>query len=236
MEDQLKARLIGASVLVLIAVLLIPELLSGRKPASAAAASAPGTRTYVIDLGGAVAAGARVETPAVGAAAKPLPTAPAMAQEPAPSTLERSATVDSTTSMPTVTPSQPASASAQSTSAVALPAAKPAAVLTGAGAAGTTPAKSSTPVQVAVAQPARAASANGGWAVQVGAFGSVASANKLIGDLRHDGYAAFVSPLNRGGKTLHRVRVGPEAERAAADKLSGRLKARGLPATVVAND
>ena len=34
MEDQLKARLIGASVLVLLAVLLIPELLSARKPAA----------------------------------------------------------------------------------------------------------------------------------------------------------------------------------------------------------
>ena len=35
MEESLKARLIGAAVLVALAVLLIPELLSGRKPVEA---------------------------------------------------------------------------------------------------------------------------------------------------------------------------------------------------------
>ena len=40
----------------------------------------------------------------------------------------------------------------------------------------------------------------------------------------------------RDGKTLHRVRVGPESARAAADALAGRLKARGLPVSLVAND
>ena len=83
MEDQLKARLIGASVLVLLAVLLIPELLSARKPAADAIGSAKtsrGTRTYTINLGDAVSAGARLE-PAP-AAAKPLPATRAPAVEP----------------------------------------------------------------------------------------------------------------------------------------------------------
>ena len=55
MDDALKARLIGATVLVLLAVLLIPELLSGRKvsaPASAQDAAARGTRTFTIELAG----------------------------------------------------------------------------------------------------------------------------------------------------------------------------------------
>ena len=55
--DQLKARLIGASVLVLLAVLLIPELLSARKPAADATGSAKrrvARARYTIDLGGAV--------------------------------------------------------------------------------------------------------------------------------------------------------------------------------------
>ena len=83
---------------------------------------------------------------------------------------------------------------------------------------------------------ANPAPAKGQWAVQVGAFSSAKSADKLIGDLRRDGYSAYEAPLSRAGKTLHRVRVGPEAERAAADRLSARLKERGLPATVVTND
>ena len=44
MEQQLKARLIGASVLVVLAVVLIPELLSGRKPPQNSVETARGTR------------------------------------------------------------------------------------------------------------------------------------------------------------------------------------------------
>ena len=54
--------------------------------------------------------------------------------------------------------------------------------------------------------------------------------------LKSAGYRAYVSPVSRSGKTLHRVRVGPEAERGRAEGLAASLKARGLPATVVAND
>jgi DedD protein len=70
----------------------------------------------------------------------------------------------------------------------------------------------------------------------VGAFGSPDTARKLVGDLNGAGYRAFVSPVNRGGKTLYRVRVGPEKDRAGAEQVAPRLKARGLPATVVRND
>ena len=78
--------------------------------------------------------------------------------------------------------------------------------------------------------------ARGGWAVQVGAFGSAEAARKLVGQLQAASYTAYVSPVSRGGKTLHRVRIGPSAERAGSEALVAGLKARGLPATVVAND
>jgi cell division septation protein DedD len=57
-----------------------------------------------------------------------------------------------------------------------------------------------------------------------------------VDQLREAGYRAYVAPVSRGGKTLHRVRVGPEAARAEAESLAARLKVRGLPATVVEND
>jgi DedD protein len=72
--------------------------------------------------------------------------------------------------------------------------------------------------------------------VQVGAFGSADAARKLVGELGGTGYRAFVSPVTRGGKTLHRVRVGPEPEKPGAERLAQQLKSRGLPATVVQND
>jgi DedD protein len=94
-----------------------------------------------------------------------------------------------------------------------------------------------TPVQPpAEAAPAPAPVTRGGWAVQVGAFGSAAAAQRLVKELQGAGYRAFISPVTRSGKTLHRVRVGPEAERDDANQLAGRLKGRGLPTAVVAND
>ena len=216
MDQQLKARLIGASVLVVLAVLLIPELLSARKPAadsSPAPESSNGTRRYVIDLGGAVAASARaVPTPA---APKPSAISPAATGEP----------VAAGAKAPTEEKAPPATATpAASTAVKPAPAAQVATATTM-----TAPTPSAAPKSVVTP-------ASGRWAVQVGAFGSATSADKLIGELKRAGFSAYEAPLNRSGKTLHRVRVGPEAERAEADRLAARLKDRGLPATVVAND
>jgi cell division septation protein DedD len=79
-------------------------------------------------------------------------------------------------------------------------------------------------------------SASAGWLVQVGAFGSADAARSLVKDLEAAGLVAHVSPVARGDRTLHRVRVGPVADRAEAQQLATRLEARGLPATVVAGD
>ena len=77
------------------------------------------------------------------------------------------------------------------------------------------------------------APAKGTFSVQVGAFGSEAAARKLVADLKADGMPAYIAPLSKSGKTLHRVRAGPVPDRATADKLAARLKARGLPVSVV---
>jgi cell division septation protein DedD len=211
MEDALKARLIGATVLVVLAVLLIPELLSGRKPAEPAAAQAGagrGTRTFTIELDGA--SGSPVATQV---ARSPAPTtAPAPLSPPG----SEAAQVAGEASAPAAAPQPKPAAAAPATA----PEPRPEVV------AG--PAPEPAPVQVI---PAR-----GGWAVQVGAFGSAEAANKLVSQLQSADFAAYVAPVSRSGKTLHRVRVGPVTERAGAEALVPALKARGLPATVVAND
>jgi cell division septation protein DedD len=211
MEDALKARLIGATVLVALAVLLIPELLSGRKPAEpvvAQAGAGRGTRTFTIELDGASGS----------------PVATQVARSPAPTT----------TPAPLPTPASEAAQDAGEASApVAVPQPKPAAA---------PPAAVPEPRPEVVARPApepapvQVIPARGGWAVQVGAFGSADAANKLVRQLQSADFAAYVAPVSRSGKTLHRVRVGPVTERAGAEALVPALKARGLPATVVAND
>lgn len=217
MDESLKARLIGAAVLVALAVLLIPELLSGRKtaePQPVDPATARGTRTFTIELNGGRASGnppappvAEAPSPAPAAVAqRPVPEAPAAETESAPT--EPVAAVVTTPAPDAAVPRTPVAA------------AKP---------------EAAAPVAPPPAQ-AGAPAARGGWAVQVGAFGSAAAAQRLVKDLQGAGYRAFVSPVTRSGKTLHRVRVGPEAARDDANRLAERLKARGLPTAVVAND
>jgi DedD protein len=209
MDETLKARLIGAGILVVLAVILVPELLSGRKQAATVPAGdeARGTRTYTIDLGGAVTAGSRLPA---GSAATPA-TLPEVQSAPA--------------AAPVVTP-DPADAPDEDAPAAAGPA------VTAQSGTPPEPAQVARPVADEAKKPP-AATVKGGLAVQVGAFGSAATARKLVDDLKGDGYSAYVAPLPKGGKTLYRVRVGPVADRAAADKLAAQLKGRKLPATVV---
>ena len=228
MEESLKARLIGAVVLVALAVLLIPELLSGRKapePAAEEGAGPRGTRTFTIELGQAPGQASRNPT-----------TAPTPSPTPA-SSLPASAATDRGVEPPAGQPADTVAVAAQTPEPEPTPAP--------AQATATKPVQSAPPsvetapdaVPRSEPKPAPTLSApSGGWAVQVGAFGSADTARKLVQDLSGAGYRAFVSPVNRGGKTLYRVRVGPAGDRAGAEQLVPRLKARGLPATVVQND
>jgi DedD protein len=218
MENALKARLIGATVLVAVAVLLIPELLSGRKPAeqvTAQAEASRGTRTFTIELG--ATPGTSVVTEG---ASKPAP-APVPPSEPVP--------------QPASGPGVEAAVEAAGVESAAR-AAEPQQQPVSAGPAAAEPRPEAVARPPAEPAPAQVIPARGGWAVQVGAFGSAEAANKLVGQLQSADFAAYVAPVSRSGKTLHRVRVGPVTARAGAEALVPALKARGLPATVVAND
>ncbi|MGH0036892.1 MAG: SPOR domain-containing protein [Myxococcota bacterium] len=71
-----------------------------------------------------------------------------------------------------------------------------------------------------------------GFAVQVGAFGQSAPAERLAGELEGDGFPSYVTPGTGAGRW--RVRVGPVATRDEAEALAGRLKGeRDLPTWVL---
>ncbi len=73
-----------------------------------------------------------------------------------------------------------------------------------------------------------------GWAVQVGVFSTNETAEKLAGELRGAGFEGYVERLPSSGKVLYRVRVGPLARRADANKVLADLKAkRSLEGLVV---
>lgn len=228
MEESLKARLIGAAVLVALAVLLIPELLSGRKALDAPAAGEPGargTRTFTIELGQGTTQAARAPSPA---------PAPVVGSNP-----EAVRSEDVAEASPRTAPEAVPEAAPEAVKSAAVeppePRPQPPPVVAAPAARSPAASQSGPPAAPAAEPPARTA-ATGGWAVQVGAFGSLDTARGLVKDLSGDGYRAFLSPVVRSGKTLHRVRVGPESDQAGAERLAQRLKARGLPATVVRND
>ncbi|MGH8136190.1 MAG: SPOR domain-containing protein [Steroidobacteraceae bacterium] len=70
------------------------------------------------------------------------------------------------------------------------------------------------------------------WAVQLGAFSSRGKADELVARLRSRGYSAFVLEYRAGGQLLHRVRVGPEQERARAVAIAERLRNDGFQPVV----
>lgn len=70
------------------------------------------------------------------------------------------------------------------------------------------------------------------WAVQLGAFSTREKAEDLVANLRKRGYAAFVLEYRAKGQVLHRVRVGPEQDRARADAIASRLRKDGFQPVV----
>lgn len=88
-------------------------------------------------------------------------------------------------------------------------------------------------VRTPVASSAPAPRSTSGWAVQLGSFSSRATAERLTGELRAEGYEAFVMPVESGGATLYRVRVGPMPSRDSAEATLRKVKDKVRGAAVV---
>ena len=63
-----------------------------------------------------------------------------------------------------------------------------------------------------------------GWVVQLGSFSMEKNAIRLRDSLRKNGHASFVEAYERAGKTSYRVRVGPELTKELAEELKKQLK------------
>jgi len=71
-----------------------------------------------------------------------------------------------------------------------------------------------------------------GWVVQLGSFSSRKNAQRLADEVSKRGFKTFLMPLDRSGKKLYRVRVGPRDTRAQAAELAGRLARVGYSGQV----
>ncbi len=229
MDRGLKERLVGAAVIIAIGVWLIPLVLDGpdsdpaddnaRLTLPAASEPAPvRTQTIHLDEPEPAIADIRRDPVSVDVSSTPDSTrAPAQADSRA-----DTASAPASQTAPTIAPPQPDS---QSASAAAEREPEPQ----------TPPSPAATePPRVA---PAAAASvAPGDFLVQLGSFGEAENARRLAERVSTYGYTADISPHRAGGRTMHRVRVGPYETRARAEAAMSALTAHGFVAQVVVAD
>jgi len=92
--------------------------------------------------------------------------------------------------------------------------------------------KSVEPVQTAASEPptdkspkvADSAALEGEHVIQVFSSADEGQARKLISQLSGGGFPAFLSPVEVGGQTMYRVRIGPYADLTEAESVAARVR------------
>jgi len=195
-DRRAKERLIGACILVALAVAVVPEMLSGPKPAAPAAEA---------------------------------PRLPAGAPDPV-----RNVTVDLTTSKPTVastpTPMQaptPTPAQAQAQAQAPAPMSAPDAAASG------TPAPSAS-APAPLETPGPPPTSGQTFLVQLGSFANRGNAERLVRQLKAQGFSIYMAAEGSGRSARYRVRVGPLSDRDSAERTAAKLKSLGHAAAIIA--
>ena len=197
MEPALKQRLVGAAVLVALAVIFLPMLVQGPAPESGVAD---------VPLDAPKAPQGEFETrdlPLVAPDAAPADGA--LGMQPAPAVTANPDAADLASAAPAPAATQVVSAPIRDNAA-----------------ATTQPLPESRPVEAPAAM-FPAPTAGGNYAVNVGSYSSAASADALVASLRSAQLAGFREAATVDGKTVQRVRVGPFATRPQAE--DARLRA-----------
>lgn len=205
MDNLVKQRVIGAIVLVALAVIFVPMLFeSPEDELGPVGSNLPAEPDSVVRD--------RIEPLTLPEPPAELESAPQVVlEEPAdPSAANADAAIDAANGAaePVAQPEGTAdTAAAQSAPPAAepVPAAEPA------------PAPAAAPAEPAAAP-------QSGWIVQLASLSNKDNAMALRERLRGLGYTAFVEETKTAKGVLYRVRVGPELERANAEKLRNRLQ------------
>ncbi len=221
-DKTLQKKLVGAAVLIALAVIFLPMLFDGKKDEAPVSMQIkiPPKPTYDIPNRldreqPAVAAQAPVEAP-------PVQTIE-IATEPA--AVDAKGEQQAAKASPAATVGQPPQRAAVEPPVEQKPIAKP-----------KPPKADKKPVakvekpkaakvasKPAASKPSRSAAGGAGFVVQVGSFSQKANADTLTIKLQAKGFPAFVEGTKAGGKSIYRVKVGPRPTREAADDLRQRL-------------
>ncbi len=206
LDKVFKQRMVGALVLIAVAVIFLPMLFTRQDEVRQVQVEAPAAPQAPV-------------APQVKVDPVPVPEPQILPQEPVPGEEGMSTASQLPPSMP-IAPAPPvASAPAQAPAQAAAPAPKPAKP---APAPATTPAAPApAPATTAKAAPS-GVDANGlsvSWSVQLASMSNRANADNLQKTLRAQGYNAYI----RTADGVNRVFVGPLIERAEADRLRDQL-------------
>lgn len=205
MDLSLKQRLLGAIVLIALAIIFVPMFLSG---------PAPQQTSETVNLAIPPAPDREFQNRVLPVDATPDATKNAQSGAAQPVTNAPLATVD--------TPTRPAEMPQPTEPVSTSPAAPPAPAATQPKTETTpAPAKTETP-KVADNAPGRAA--NGRFYVHLGVYTVAKNADDLVASLKQGGMPAFTEASEAQGKAASRVRVGPYEDRAAAEAVRLRIK------------
>ncbi|MGB5249095.1 MAG: SPOR domain-containing protein [Gammaproteobacteria bacterium] len=231
MDQQLKERLVGATVLVVVGILFIPLLLDGPDEQTPVRVGLElpvpdsGRRTHTIRLD---VPAERPATQASGAPMVPMPVSKAESSD-ALAAAGGANKPDAPVRAASKPEPEPESKPKPATTATQdPPATRPVAA--------NNPGRTSSSAEKPREGESPTTAAAGDWAVQIGSFSSEENAMRLQSQLKAAGFSTFRTRLVADGRTMHRVRVGPVADRSAADALASRLGKAGYPGRVVATD
>jgi DedD protein len=219
MDQMLKQRLIGAIVIISLAVIFIPMILEGPD-------NELSPRNQDMPPPPTIDYQAEVELPV------PSSESPEPAESPDATVTEQevSAIPSSPATQPEAVTSQAEAPSTQAEPVESAKTPKPVEI-----------AKTPKPVvdkQTSSSTPPKPATAGtqSGWILQVGSFSQQANALSLRDRLKKSGYQAAVLDVKGSGGTIHRVLIGPVSDRKAAETLRDKLaRDQKLTAMVLEN-
>ncbi|MEM9171246.1 MAG: SPOR domain-containing protein [Pseudomonadota bacterium] len=254
----MKERLIGAVVLVSVAWLLIPVFLENApNPDETVSRSIqlPGVEGAQTQVGKRVTIDLRENRPASASAGEqvqqpatlPPPDAPVQALPSDTATVQAAATEDASDAArkvgvenegegATTDPSPPVEQALMRDSETPLRAASDVEAQPQPLSEPVSESPSEASVEPAPAQPVAPAPEGGVslWVVQLGSFSNADNAQRLADRYKAQGLPAFMSRVERDGRSFHRVRIGPVATRTEADEIVLQLTQAGQTARTVA--
>jgi DedD protein len=206
MENRLKERLTGAAILVALIVMLVPEMFRGQRSEVSTTAGSSGEGPPVRSYTIDLSNNPKHNGPLQSTAAEP-----AAAVQPEPTSAQ---------------PPKPDPPKAEPVKAEPVKAEPPKTQSAG------PDLRTGRAVTAGSMSAAVKASSSASWSVQVGMFGKRENAERMMHEAQGKGFNVAISNVDNKG--MYHVRLTGLADRTAAQALSQRMKASGLPAAVVA--